>query len=314
MWGLGAQSPYNDHLVTMSIPLSPSAGQPSMKDYSCTTQCTWCDGCGDYGIWTALKRSLVELKLMPWQVLLCYDVGCHGNMSDKLQGYRFHGLHGRVIPFAAGAKLANPRVPVIAVGGDGASFSEGVGHLVHAVRSNYPMTFILHNNANYGLTLGQASALTWQGQKMNTSPNGIPEHTLPSMDFIFSLEPTFVARAFSGNIPQLTKVLKAAIEHQPHGFAFVDVLQACPTYNKFVTHEYLLEHCKEVPADHDVTDFTKARALATDTGKSIATGILYQNKSIPSFYDRLVPRQGKSTTTVDEVKITDVSSLMERFR
>ncbi|MBI3331392.1 2-oxoacid ferredoxin oxidoreductase [Candidatus Peregrinibacteria bacterium] len=254
----------------MSIPLSPTG--PSMKDYSCDTQCTWCDGCGDYGIWTALKRSLVESGLQPWQVLLCYDVGCHGNMSDKLQGYRFHGLHGRVLPFAAGAALANPNVPVIAVGGDGASFSEGVGHLVHAIRSNYPMVFILHNNANYGLTLGQASALTWQGQPMNTSPNGIPEHTLPSMDFVFSLEPTFVARGFSGNIAQLTKIFQAAMKHR--GFAFVDVLQACPTYNKFATHDYLLERCYDANAEgHDPTDFKKARVLATDTGKRISTGI-----------------------------------------
>lgn len=291
----------------MSIPLSPS-----MKDYSCATQCTWCDGCGDYGIWTALKRSLVESGLHPWQVLLCYDVGCHGNGSDKLQGYRFHGLHGRVLPFAAGAALANPKVPVIAVGGDGASFSEGVGHLVHAVRSNYPMTFILHNNANYGLTLGQASSLTWQGQPMNTSPNGIPEHTLPSMDFVFSLEPTFVARGFSGNIPQLTKILQAAIKHR--GFAFVDVLQACPTYNKFATHDYLLEKCYDANAEgHDPRDFTKARSIATDTSKRIATGILYQNEEMPSFYERLVPRQGKATSAVEEVAITDVSMLMKEF-
>ena len=198
-----------------------------MRDYACATRCTWCDGCGDYGIWTATKRALVELGIAPWQVLLCYDIGCHGNMSDKLKGYRFHGLHGRVLPFAAGAKLANPNLPVIAFGGDGASFSEGVGHLVHAVRSNYPIVFILHNNANYGLTLGQASSLTPQDQPMNSSPNGIPELTLPSMDFIFSLEPTFVARGFGGNIPQLTEIFKKAFTHR--GFAFVDVLQACPT-------------------------------------------------------------------------------------
>lgn len=286
-----------------------------MNDYHCSTQCTWCDGCGDYGIWTAIKRALIDLAIHPWQVLLCYDVGCHGNMSDKLLGYRFHGLHGRVIPFAAGAKLANPRVPVVVFGGDGASFSEGVGHLVHAIRSNYPLTFILHNNGNYGLTTGQASAMTWQNQPMNASPNGIPEHTLNSMDFIFALEPTFVARAFSGNIVHLTEVLKAAIEHQRYGFAFVDVLQACPTYNHFATHEYLLERCYDCNAEgHDPHgDIMEARALAIDTSKRIACGILYQREDIPSFYERLVPRQGKTTVPVEEVKITDVSEYMKAF-
>jgi 2-oxoglutarate/2-oxoacid ferredoxin oxidoreductase subunit beta len=294
----------------MAIPLDQS--RPTMKDYASHVACTWCDGCGDYGIWTALKQSLVELNLAPWQVLLCYDVGCHGNMSDKLSGYRFHGLHGRVIPFAAGARIANMKVPVVAVGGDGASFSEGVGHLVHAIRSNYPMTFILHNNANYGLTTGQASALTPKGQKMNTSPNGIPERTIPSMDFVFSLEPTFVARAFSGNIRQMTEVFKKAMQHR--GFAFVDVLQACPTYNTFATHDYLLEHCYDVSAEgHDTKDFVKARALAIDTSKRIATGVLYQNSDIPNFYEELVPRKDKQTTLVDEVALQDIADYLKEF-
>lgn len=283
-----------------------------MKDYACKNRCTWCDGCGDYGIWTATKRALVESGIAPHQVVLCFDVGCHGNGSDKLQGYRFHGLHGRVLPFAAGAILANPGLPVIAFGGDGASFSEGVGHLVHAIRSNYPIVFVLHNNANYGLTLGQASALTVQGQKMNSSPNGIPERTLPSMDFVFSLEPTFVARTFSGNIPQMTDVLKAALQHR--GFAFVDILQACPTWNHVATHEYFLERCYDVNAEgHDPSDFTRARAIAVDTSERISTGILYRTEDVPSFYERLIPRQGRATTPVEEVAITDVTKWMERF-
>lgn len=291
----------------MNIPLDIAG----MQAYHSENRCTWCDGCGDYGIWTATKRALTELGIPPHGVLLCYDVGCHGNGSDKLLGYRFHGLHGRVLPFAAGAKLANMNLPVMAFGGDGASFSEGIGHLVHAVRSNYPIVFVLHNNANYGLTSGQASSLTWQEQKMNTAPNGIPEHTLPSMDFIFSLQPTFVARGFSGNIEQMVTILKAAIQHR--GFAFVDMLQACPTYNHFATHDYLLERCTPVGADHNVKDATKARALATDTSQKIWTGVLYQDETQPHFYDRLVPRQGKKTTLVEEVAEQDISGLMRRF-
>ena len=282
-----------------------------MQDYYTETQCTWCDNCGDYGIWNAIKQSLVQTGLKPSDVLLCFDVGCHGNCADKIAAYTFHGLHGRVIPFAAGAKIANPSIPVLAFGGDGASFSEGIGHLVHGIRSNYPITFVLHNNGNYGLTTGQASALTWQEQAMNTSPNGMPERTLQSMDFVFSLEPTFVARSFSGDIPQMTEVLKAAIQHR--GFAFVDILQTCPTYNKFATHKYLLEHCKAVGEDHDTSDFEKARAIAVDTSKSIATGVLYQNEDVPSFYEHLKPREGKKTTAVEEVEKVDVGRLMEEF-
>ncbi len=295
----------------MPIPLD--ASQPvQMKEYASANRCTWCDGCGNYGIWTSIKKSLTEMGLHPWQVLLCYDVGCHGNGSDKLMGYRFHGLHGRVLPFAAGAKLANPRLPVIAFGGDGASFSEGIGHLVHAVRSHYPIVFVLHNNGNYGLTTGQASSLTPQSQPMNASPNGIPEHTINSMDFVFSLEPTFVARAFAGDIKQLTSIMKAAMTHR--GFAFVDVLQECPTYNHFATHETLMERCYKVEEEgHDPSDFTKARALAVDTTKRISTGILYRREDVPNFYERLTPRMDKKTTPVEEVDIHDVSELMQSF-
>src|SRR3989344_2134074 len=293
----------------MSIPLDSGTAK-KMSAFHCANQCTWCDGCGDYGIWTAVKRALSESDIPPHGVLLCYDVGCHGNTSDKILGYRFHGLHGRVIPFAAGAKLANPRLPVMAFGGDGASVSEGVGHLVHGIRSNYPMTFVLHNNANYGLTTGQASSLTWQNQPMNSSPNGIPEHTLNSMDFVFSLQPTFVARGFSGNIPQMVDIFKAAIKHK--GFAFVDILQACPTYNHFATHQYLLERCYKIE-DHDTSDFKKARELAVNTSEKIATGILYQNEEVPSFYERLIPRQGKTTQLVDEVEGQDITTLIKQF-
>ncbi len=294
----------------LSIPLNT---EPALiQSYASPVMCTWCDGCGNYGIWTAVKRALSELGIQPWQALLCYDVGCHGNASDKLQGYRFHGLHGRVLPFAAGAKLANPTVPVLAFGGDGASFSEGIGHLVHAVRSHYPIVFCLHNNGNYGLTTGQASALTAQNQPMNSSPNGIPEQTMNSMDFIFSLEPTFVARGHAGNVKQLTQLLKAAIAHR--GFAFVDVLQECPTYNHFATHEYLLDRCYSAEDEgHDPSNFILARTLATDTGKRIATGILYRNENVPNFYERLEPRKGVKTTPVDEVAIRDVVDMMKQF-
>lgn len=294
------------------MPINLDAAGPSMKDFSSENRCTWCDGCGNYGIWTAVKQALVDLKIPPHGVLLCYDVGCHGNMSDKIGGYRFHGLHGRVLPFAAGAKLANPKLPVLAFGGDGASFSEGIGHLVHAVRSHYPIVFVLHNNGNYGLTTGQASSLTPQNQPMNSAPNGIPEATINSMDFIFSLEPTFVARGFGGDIKELTGLLKEAIGHR--GFAFVDVLQACPTYNHFATHTMLLQkYYRAEDEGHDPSDFVKARKLAVDTTQRIATGILYRREDIPNFYERLVPRQGLKTTPVEEVKVFDTSKLMEEF-
>lgn len=295
----------------MNLPVL-TARPADVADYHSDNMCTWCTGCGNYGVWTALKYALAGLELKPWQVCLCYDVGCHGNGSDKIQGYRAHGLHGRVIPFAAGAKLANPALSVLAMGGDGGSFSEGVGHLVHAVRSNYPITFVLHDNGNYGLTTGQASSLTWQGQAMTGTADGIPERTLSSMDLVFSLQPTFVARGFSGDIKGLTGILQAAISHR--GFAFVEVLQACPTYNKFATHDHLLARCYDANAEgHDSADFEAARRLGHERDDRIACGVLYQDDRVPTFYDRLGPRQGVETTCVDEVRTYDISEMARTF-
>src|SRR5258708_17388572 len=99
---------------------------PALSEYYSETKCIWCDGCGNYGIWTAVKYALVELNLHPWQVCLCYDVGCHGNGSDKIEGYRFHGLHGRAIPFAPGAKLPTMKIPIYPLLRDRRRFSEGI--------------------------------------------------------------------------------------------------------------------------------------------------------------------------------------------
>lgn len=147
---------------------------------------------------------------------------------------------------------------------------------------------------------------------MNSSPNGIPELTLNSMDFIFSLEPTFVARGFAGNIAQLTDILKTAITHR--GFAYVDILQECPTYNRFATHDMLLHRCYDVAQEgHDPSDAVRARAIAIDTNERIATGILYRREDTPHFYERLVPRAKMTTTPVEEVAIRDVSDVMAAF-
>ena len=147
---------------------------------------------------------------------------------------------------------------------------------------------------------------------MNTSPLGIPEDTFRPMEFVFAMHPTFVARAWSGDIPQMTRVLKAAIQHR--GFAFVDILQACPTYNKFATHDWLLENCYDANDNaHDISDIDAAYKIACDTSKGVSCGILYQTEDVPHFYERLEPRKGKKTTAVDEVAITDVSKLMGEF-
>jgi 2-oxoglutarate/2-oxoacid ferredoxin oxidoreductase subunit beta len=91
-----------------------TTAQPTLGDYSSPNALTWCAGCGNFGIQVALKQALVAAKVTPHQALLCFDIGCNGNGSDKIDGYRFHGLHGRILPMAAGAACANSALTFIA--------------------------------------------------------------------------------------------------------------------------------------------------------------------------------------------------------
>ncbi len=273
---------------------------------------TWCGGCGNYGIQHALERALVLENLKPKDCLFCFDIGCHGNGSDKIgteEIYTLHGLHGRVIPVAGGAAVANPNMKVIAEAGDGGTMSEGVNHLVHGVRSDYPMLFILHNNENYGLTTGQASACTRKGHPMNGSPDGVIAEPMNVCDFVLALNPTFVARTFSGDVKHMTEILRAALNHK--GFAFVEVMQTCPTYNRATPQEWYLERVNVLKAVPKTIE--AARKAAADFEKKISVGVLYQDKKISNYLGRLENRLEVKTAPVDEVGRFDIKSLLKRF-
>lgn len=284
------------------------------KDYYSDNISTWCTNCGNYGIMAAVKRALVEQKLCPKDVLLCYDIGCNGNASDKLMGYRFHGLHGRVIPFAQGAAVANRRVKVLSFGGDGGTLSEGINHLIHAIRNDYNFTFILHNNSNYGLTKGQASATTPNGVAMNSSPDGVTADPLNVINFALSLNPSFAARTFSGDIHHMTNTFSAAIQHK--GFALVEVLQNCPTYNKMTPHEWYQQRVYDVGTiqDYNNRDLEWAKKISLDLTDKIALGVLFHDPERQDFYRRQKNRENVQTELVDEVKEFEVTEILKNFR
>jgi 2-oxoglutarate ferredoxin oxidoreductase subunit beta len=274
---------------------------------------TWCGGCGDYSIQKALIRALTLEGVHPHECLLSYDIGCHGNGSDKIGAYTIHGLHGRVIPLAAAAKLANPKMHVVAMGGDGGTLSEGINHLIHGIRSNYPMVFILHNNENYGLTTGQASSTTRSSQPMTGSPHGVVAPPMNVVDLVLSCNPTFVARSFSGDVKHATQMIREGLNH--NGFAFIEIMQTCPTYNKATSNAWFWERIKYIEdyKNYDVTDMTSARKICADLDKEIALGVLYRN-SRPSFIEGLVSRQSKKTTHTEEVDFQDIAKVMGHFR
>jgi 2-oxoglutarate ferredoxin oxidoreductase subunit beta len=286
-----------------------SAKKNEYMKFEGSEKLTWCSGCGDFGIQKALERALVLENIAARDVALAFDIGCHGNGSDKINCNTIHGLHGRVVSLAAGISIANPKLKVIAEGGDGGTFSEGPNHLLHAVRNNYNMVFILHNNENYGLTIGQASSMTRRGQPMAGSPDGVTAEPMNACQFVLGLNPSFVARTFSGDVEHMTEVLRAAIKHD--GFAFVEVMQLCPTFNKATSQTWFQDRIKKI--EKPCADIWDAKKVAQDLEKEIAMGILYEDKNQKSFLHRLANRQGHEKPLTEEVKSMNIDTLIKQF-
>lgn len=190
---------------------------------------TWCPGCGNYGIWGALKMAIKNSGLPQEKFVLVYDIGCSGNMADFNQYYGIHALHGRALPTAAGVKLANHDLKVIVVIGDGGGFGEGGNHFINLMRGNHDITVLVHNNQRYSLTIGQTSPKTDKGIKTKSTPEGSIEEPFNDLSVAISNHATFVAREFAADIPRLSSRILEALNHT--GFSFIDILQACPTFN-----------------------------------------------------------------------------------
>ncbi len=236
----------------------------------------WCPGCGDFGVLSVLQRALAELGIYQHEVMVVSGIGCSSNLPGFINTYGMHTLHGRSLPVAQGFKLANPEMNVIACGGDGDGFGIGCGHLVHALRRNIDMTYIVMDNSIYGLTTGQTSPTSPFHMKTKSTPFGNPEVPLNPIALALGAGASFVARGFSGNVKQLVEIYKAAIQHK--GFAIIDTFSPCVTFNKVNTAQYYRDNVIDINAEgHDTSNKLAAltRALQPlDTG--IATGIFYQ--------------------------------------
>ena len=145
-----------------------------MKAFDSTVHPDWCPGCGDFGLLAALKKTYAAMNLEPHQLMTVSGIGCSSNLPGFINTYGLHTLHGRSLPIAQGFKLANHKMNVVAVGGDGDGYGIGVGHLVHAMRRNIDITYVVMNNEIYGLTTGQTSPTSGLGMKTKSTPSAIP--------------------------------------------------------------------------------------------------------------------------------------------
>lgn len=276
----------------------------SLTDYNTDIKNTWCPGCGNFNIHLALKQALVDLDKHPSEVVISFDIGCNGNGGDKIEGFRVKGLHGRAIPFAVGCHLANRRMCVIADIGDGGCLHEGIDHLIHAIRSNYDITLLIHNNENFALTTGQITSTTKKGKQMYAFPFGKTEGDINIGELVLSLNPSFYAKGFSGDPIQLTQIIKEGIKHK--GFSVIEIIQLCPTYNPENSLDFLKERIAKV---EKTDDLNLARKRVTNKDK-IYTGIIYRNSKLKDYYSNLVSRNDIKTELVDEVKNYNVSNIL----
>jgi len=192
---------------------------------------TFCPGCHNFILYSALQQAIIELKLDVNQLVLVFDIGCVGNMADFFKANIIHSLHGRCLPTAVGVKLANPKLTVLAIGGDGGIYGEGMNHLITAARANYSVTTIVANNQLYSLTTGQTSPTTPQHAKTKSTPLGSISLPVKPVSLLRGLNPEVLVESVDGvSLPQLVSSLKKSILHS--GFSLLDLGQVCASFGK----------------------------------------------------------------------------------
>jgi 2-oxoglutarate/2-oxoacid ferredoxin oxidoreductase subunit beta len=305
----------------------------------------WCPGCGDFGILSAVQMALAEMNVEPHRVAVVSGIGCSGKTPHFLRTYGVHTLHGRSLPFATGVKLANPKLEVIACGGDGDGLGIGAGHFVNSGRRNVDMAYILFDNGVYGLTKGQASPTLKLGMKTKSLPLPNINSAINPLMLALAGGYTFVARGYAYDVRHLKDIIKRAVQHK--GFAFVDVLQPCPTYNDILTKEYwqgegLLDLAgRPMPRTYKLDQSGYDGVVKTDDvgemeekvkqammksfefGDHTPIGVLYQNERIPTYEERLNARMPTYTSRPpaeqaiarrDGTPLASISKLLDELR
>ena len=247
----------------------------ALDDYG-TYETAWCPGCGNFAIVEAVKKALVTSALEPHQVLFVSGIGQAAKAPHYLNANVFNGLHGRSLPAATGARLANPDLKVIVQSGDGCNYGEGGNHFLAAIRRNVDVTTLVHDNLVYGLTKGQASPTSEDGFVTKAQPHGPTAEPFNPIAVAVAMGASFVARGFSGEVDHLAGLIEQALAWR--GFALVDILQPCVSFNKVNTFAWFKKRCYKLPGDYDATDFDAATAAAYEWGERIPLGVIYRRE------------------------------------
>ncbi len=199
------------------------------SDFASDQDIRWCPGCGDYSILAQMKKMLPDLGLPLEQIVFISGIGCSSRFPYYMNTYGMHSIHGRAPAVATGLKVSRPDLKVFVITGDGDSLSIGGNHFIHLLRRNVDLTLVLFNNRIYGLTKGQYSPTSPEGQVTKSTPMGAVDHPLNPISVALGAEATFVARSVDSNIKHLATTLYRAAQHR--GTSVVEVYQNCNVFN-----------------------------------------------------------------------------------
>lgn len=256
----------------------------------CTYETAWCPGCGNFVILECLKSALEQLGKEPSEVLVAAGIGQAAKTPQYISANAFCGLHGRSLPAAVAAKIANESLTVIVNTGDGDSYGEGGNHFVHNIRRNVDITHFVHDNQIYGLTKGQASPTSGIGLVTGVQTDGNINEPLNPVLLAIACGAGFVARGFTGHKEQLIALMKQAILYQ--GYALVDILQPCVSFNKTNTFGWYKERVYELDESYDSGDRSIALIKAMEFDDKIPLGILYREEKCTYHQRNEVLKQG----------------------
>jgi len=248
-----------------------------------TYETAWCPGCGNYNILECLKTALEELGKDPYEVLMVAGIGQAAKTPQYISANSFCGLHGRSLPAAVAAKIANEKLTVIVNTGEGDSYGEGGNHFIHNIRRNVDITHFVHDNQIYGLTKGQASPTSIEGLVTPVQVTGSINTPLNPPLMAIAAGAGFVARGFSGNKQHLIALMKQAIEYK--GYALVDILQPCISFNKINTFAWYSKRVYELDSSYDPTSKLAALEKSLEFGDRIPIGVIYREPK-PAYHEK----------------------------
>lgn len=281
---------------------------PTLNDFK-GRRPAWCPGCGNFPILKAFNEAMVELGIEPHQFVIVSGIGQAGKFPHYTRCNTFNGLHGRTLPVATGIKLANHELKVFAVAGDGDCYGEGGNHLIHAIRRNVDIKLLVHNNQVYGLTKGQASPTTMKGVITKTQPFGVFSEPFNPLSLAIALNCSFVARGFAGEIEHLKGLIKEAVTHR--GFALIDILQPCISFNKINTFEWYQQRVYHLDDSHDPQDRILAFQKSLEWGDKIPIGVIY--KTDRPVFEEQIPVLKEKPLTKQEFNPSAIERLLLQF-